>query len=90
VDAPVAPARILGRQPQNQATDLARDRGPARATRIGPTADDELTVQRNNVAGVTKNLDHRGRGSSLDNAANTARSAGSRSGRVICRRSTAT
>jgi hypothetical protein len=28
------------------------------------------------VAGVTKNVDHRGRGSSLDNAASTARSAG--------------
>jgi len=40
-----------------------------------------LRCQRSNVVGVTKNDDQRGRGSSLDNVANTTRSTGSRSGR---------
>ena len=45
---------------------------------------------RNRVAGATKNAAHRPRGNSFDNPANTARSAGSRSSRRTCRRSTAT
>jgi MFS family permease len=40
--------------------------------------------------GVTKNAAHRARGSIRDRAATTAQSAGSRSGRCTCRRSTAT
>jgi hypothetical protein len=46
--------------------------------------------QRSSVAGVTKNVDQRGRGSSRASTASTTRSAGWRSGRCTWRRGTAT
>jgi hypothetical protein len=45
----VAPARVLGRHPHDQAADLRDHSGPSRPTfRVGPFPDDELPVPSTN------------------------------------------
>src|SRR6266508_2902117 len=90
VNSSMPPQRVLGSQPQHQLADLLGDRRrPRLACGYVQCRAISARCQRSRVAGVTKNADQRGRGSSRDKAASTTRSAGSRAGRCTCRRSTA-
>jgi hypothetical protein len=76
LDTHVAPARVLPRQPPDQATRLGRKRrttGPATATSPPPSS--SARCQRRSVCGLTAKQDHRSGGSSRLTAASKARSA---------------
>src|SRR6266511_3748959 len=75
LDAPVPPARVLPRKPNDKLTNLARRRGPARRHGYVQRRATSSRCQRRSVAGVTKNAAHARRGRTRLNAASTARSA---------------
>lgn len=81
--------RCRSRRPRRPAQPRTRLREtlPAAAPRCPAIS---RRCQRSSVAGVTKSVGPRDRGSSRDRAASTTRSAGSSLGRATCRRSTAT
>ena len=94
---PVYPAvpqgRVLRGQAQDEVADLPVDWWPPGwSVRIGPVPGGQLAVpaQQGGWGDEERPAVHRCRGSSRDNAANTTRSSGRRSGRCTCRRSTAT
>jgi len=76
LDTYVAPARVLPRQPFDQAACLGRKRGTTgpRAA-ASPTPCSSARCQRRSVSGLTAKQDHRSRGSSRLAAASKARSA---------------
>jgi hypothetical protein len=90
LDPLVSPLRVLRRHPHDQRSEHVVDRWATGTVRVGPLAANEAAVPAQDRVGVTRRWQRSDRGSRWIRAANTARSAQSRRGRGLVRRSTAT
>jgi hypothetical protein len=90
-DTQIAPSRVLQRDAEHESHDLSIERvvGAIVAMSKRPIPSYELAVWRMSVAGVTRKVTQRPRGSNRASVASTARSVGEYRGRVTWRRSTA-
>ena len=90
LDPLVSPAIVRRGEPLDQPGDLGAGWRPSRPVRVGPLAVTRRRCQRRTVPGATSRCARSLAGRSRVGAARTARSAQSRRGRGLTRRSTAT
>ena len=90
LDPLVSPAVVVGGEPLDQSGDLGADWRPSCAMQVGPVAGDQAAVPAQDGAGGDQPVGSQLAGRSRVSAVRTARSAQSRRGRGLVRRSTAT